>query len=258
MINKSDQFFDFVSEENFFRPGGNWGTPKKLRRYLTRLFAGIDLRGRRVLDVGAGTGVFSIYVALMGAKSVRALEPEKAGSQNEMTIRFQKMIQFCGLSNIILENKTLQEVLPSFETFDLVLLHNCINHFNEEACAGLHRLPKAQEVYSEIFHSLNRITKLGGQVILADCSRYNCFDVLGSKSPFCPSIDWKIHQPPEVWLDLAMNQGFEIEQLRWTAPSYFGDWSLWIFANRFAAYFLFGHFALTLRKVRSADPKNLN
>lgn len=255
MINELDRFFDFVSKENFFSNRGNLGTPKKLQRYLGRLFAGIDVLGKRVLDIGAGTGVFSVYLSLLGAKSVHALEPEQAGSQNRMNMRFQKMTQSLGISNIVLENKTLQEVLPSLEPFDLVLLHNCINHFNEEACAQLHCLPKAHQTYSDIFGSLNRITRFGGRVLLADCSRHNVFDVLGFQSPFCPSIDWEIHQPPEVWLNLAMNQGFEIEYLRWTALGRFGDWSHWLLANRFAAYFLLGHFALTLRKVRSVDPK---
>jgi len=253
MKDELDDFFTYVSNAGFFWPGGNWGTPRRFRRYLERLFSGVEIKGKHVLDVGAGNGVFSAYLALRGAGSVCALEPEQAGSQVNMTLKFQKMLRSLGLSNVALHTKTLQEIVPPTSAFDLVLLHNCINHFDEDACAQLHCLPEAQEVYSEVFRSLNRITKIGGQVILADCSRNNCFDVLGFTSPLCPSIDWKVHQPPELWLKLAEKQGFECHSVRWTTLSHLGNWSQSFLANRVAAFFLLGHFALILRKGRSID-----
>ena len=46
---------------------GLWSSEPALVRYLSWLFEGIPLAGARVLDVGSGTGVFSLYAAAQGA-----------------------------------------------------------------------------------------------------------------------------------------------------------------------------------------------
>lgn len=253
MNGKLKHFFEYVSNAGFFRRGGNWGTPKKFKRYLDRLFTGVEVKEKRVLDVGAGVGVFSVYLALRGAASVDALEPEQAGSQKEMALGFRKMIDNLKILNVVLETKTFQQIMPTIRPYELLLLHNCINHFDEEACAKLHFSLEARNAYIDVFRSLNRIIKVGGQILLADCSRHNFFDYLGLKNPFGPSINWKIHQPPEIWMDLALEAGFECQSLRWTTFSHFGNWSQLFLANRAAAFFLSSHFSMVLRKIRDVE-----
>src|SRR5215475_13915542 len=91
-----ERLFRLVERERFFHPRGNWGTAARLRFYLENLFAGIAIEGRRVLDIGAGSGVFSVYLALCGAAEVCALEPEVAGSRTRTAERFERMVQETG------------------------------------------------------------------------------------------------------------------------------------------------------------------
>ena len=53
--------------------------PEAFAYMLAQLFAGIDLKDRRVLEVGSGRGILSAYLGLQGA-SVVSLEPEGVGS----------------------------------------------------------------------------------------------------------------------------------------------------------------------------------
>src|SRR5436190_7574561 len=63
----------------------------KARFYLNHLFDGIDLRGKAMLDLGAGDGRFSFYAACAGASHVVSLEPECSGSSDAVTRNFQEL-----------------------------------------------------------------------------------------------------------------------------------------------------------------------
>lgn len=243
------RFLGLVQEQRYFSPWGNWGTADRLRFYLDRLFGGIDVEGKRALDIGAGNGVFSIALALRGASEVCALEPEAAGSNSAMIERFLRMIQQVSVTNVRLERKTLQEALPGLEPFDLVLLHNCINHFDEPSCIILHRDQAAQNAYLETFRDLYRVTKDNGTVIITDCTPHNVFGMVGLRSPLGPSIEWEKHQPPSVWARLAEEVGFRRERVEWTTPGHLGKLGRRLLSNSIASFFLFGHFILVLRKV---------
>ena len=77
---------------------GLYSNVRNLRRYLAWLFAGVDLRGKRFLDVGAGQGLYSLYAAAQGACAVVALEPQAAGSRQGANARMQNLAQEWGLS----------------------------------------------------------------------------------------------------------------------------------------------------------------
>jgi SAM-dependent methyltransferase len=249
-----ERLFSLVERERFFSPGGNWGTAARLRFYLENLFAGIAIEGKRVLDIGAGSGVFSVYLALCGAAEVCALEPEVAGSRSRTAERFEQMVADTGASNVTLRPQTLESAAPALAPFDIVLLHNSINHLDEPACTVLHRDAAARNAYVQTFRDLARLTRAGGLVVLADCTRHNAFHTLGLRSPLCPTIEWEKHQPPHVWAALAEEAGLRFERLHWTTPGQLGALGLRVLANPVAAYFLLGHFALVLRNVGGATP----
>src|SRR5690242_7361283 len=70
---------------------GLWSSEGALRRYTAFLFRDVPLRGARVLDVGGGTGLFTMYAAAMGASEVVCLEPEAEGGSSGMNDWFRRL-----------------------------------------------------------------------------------------------------------------------------------------------------------------------
>jgi 2-polyprenyl-3-methyl-5-hydroxy-6-metoxy-1,4-benzoquinol methylase len=133
-----ENFFSSVVEEGI-RP-----SRANLRFYLDFLFDSVALEGNSVLDIGGGDGTLGFYARCAGAKQVVCLEPEEAGSSAGMTETFRRMQARLGLSEVRFESKTFQAFDPRGETFDVILLHNSLNHLDEEACIALQRDPAAR------------------------------------------------------------------------------------------------------------------
>jgi SAM-dependent methyltransferase len=87
-----------------------------------RLFAGIDLEGKTMLDIGCGHGRMGLWAAARGARRVVGLEPEAEGSSSGMQEAFDAAARRVGLANRVeLVTKPLQEYEIA-ERFDVVLL----------------------------------------------------------------------------------------------------------------------------------------
>ncbi|GBC93409.1 hypothetical protein HRbin15_01900 [bacterium HR15] len=211
------------------------------------LFPDIDLKNKRFLDIGGGSGTYSFYAACRGAREIVCLEPEAAGSSAGMRIAFQNRAMQLNLSNVVLLPKKFQEYEPE-GTFEVLFCHNAINHLDEEATTCLHKDPQAQQVYQAIFQKLFRLCSPGGYLIIADASRHSLYGWLGIKSPLTPTIEWHKHQPPEVWEKLASQAGFRRVVLRWRSPASLGRIGQLLIGNRLINFFLWAHFCLTLQK----------
>ena len=245
---KLNQYYNIISNEHIFSKKGNLGTPKKLSFYLTNLLKKIDIKGKRILDIGSGSGVFSVYLSLMNAKSVYCLEPELSGSSKDTQRIFSRFINELQIKNIIAVKKPFQEMGREDLLFDIILLHNSINHLDENACSKLHDDPNAKQTYEHIFQKLYQYTAEKGCIIIADCSRYNFFPSIGIKNPIAPTINWKYHQPPKLWKRLLENAGYQPLSLTWTSISKFGNAGLYLLSNKIMSYFLLSHFILKMKK----------
>jgi SAM-dependent methyltransferase len=219
------------------------------QRYLTyveRLFEGVPLEGRSLLDVGGGSGLVSFYAALRGAEVV-CLEPAAAGSNPAMDDAFDLLENSLGNdAPIRLERQALQE-LRSERRFDIILLHNSVNHLDEDACRRLRRDPAAWEVYVQLFRLLRDMTQTGGELIIADCARLNLFGMLHVRNPFAPAIVWPLHQQPETWAELAQQAGYASPRVRWNAMTRTGRVGRVLLSNRVGAFMTQSHFTLTLQ-----------
>jgi 2-polyprenyl-3-methyl-5-hydroxy-6-metoxy-1,4-benzoquinol methylase len=226
-------FKDIVSRH--FKAVRLKGTDFYLEKYL---FQGIPLQDRRVLDVGSGTGLISVYLACKGAKEVVSLDSD----YSKMKV-LKEIIARHNLPQIVADNNTFQN-FDSREKFDIILFHNSLNHLDEEACKRLKFDMASQRKYESIFKKINYFCHSGSFVIITDVSRYNLFSLLRIKNPFCPSIEWQKHQSPNLWWRFLKDAGFGKRHLKWVFYNRTGEIGKLLCANKICAFLHQGKFIL--------------
>lgn len=239
---KLQQYFPAMIEERLFPRESN------LIYHQRWLFDGVDFEDRTMLDVGAGAGLNGFYAACNGAREVVCVDPEADGSTGGATEKFSRLRQRLGLDNIRLEPAFFQSFDARGRTFDVILLHNSVNHLDETACIYLLTDAAARSSYRRIFQKIATLANPGATLILCDCSRHNFFAALGLRNPVMPTIEWEKHQPPEVWAGLLAEAGFVNPRIRWSSFNRLGSAGELVLGNKLAAYFLKSHFCLTVQK----------
>mgnify|MGYP001162026152 CR=1 FL=1 len=220
----------------------NTSSEENLKYYLHSLFKGVEFRGKRFLDIGGGYGKYSFFAACQGASTVVCLEPESAGSTAGTAVKFERIKNLLGLNNIILETRTIQEYQVSESPFDIILLHDSINHLDESACMKLPEHEESKMKYLEIFNKISQMATKNAEIIICDCSRYNLFGMLKLKNPFDPSIEWYKHQSPKVWTEMLLQVGFVCPEIRWNYYSKYLPKERPIALSALVAYLTSSHF----------------
>ena len=244
MHNDIQRYFSVVATE---WPDHNIGN---LRFYLDLLFDGIPLQGRAVLDVGAGDGLYALFMACAGAERVVALEPEVEGSTPGASEKFDRVSEALGVDSIELRRETLQQFDPGPRRFDVLFLHSALNHLDEDACIALHRDERARQTYRELFAKLAGMSAQGATLLASECSPQNLFARLSIKNPFAPTIEWHKHQPPERWAALLEQAGFEDPRLRWHSLNSLRQPGQLLLGNRVGAWLISSSFFLTMTRRR--------
>jgi len=241
------KYLNVAVKEGMFRSKGN------LTFYLSYLFQDVFFTGRSMIDIGSGSGLYSFYAAIMGAKHVVCLEPEMEGSTKGTLEKFKQLSASLSLNNVSLQPIRFQEFDAGDQTFDIILLHDSINHLDEEACIKLEYDDEARRRYGLIFQKLSEIAALGAKLIITDCSKYNFFASLGIKNPFAPTIEWHKHQSPEFTSNMLYDYGFTNPKIHWMSFSFLRKIGRLLFGNRFASYFLTSAFLLVMDKSVSEN-----
>jgi len=242
---QSNEFMDVAISRKLYSKKTN------LKFHLDFLFKNINFKGKSVLDVGGGKGLLSFYAAVKGANKVVCLEPECDGSSSGMNKEFNE-IKYTLSSDLPVELKpvTLQEYIETAEdnAFDIVVMHNSINHLNEEACIHLLNDEKSYKTYIDIFSKVYKIMKEGGQLIITDCSSKNFFKDIGVKNFIVPTIEWQKHQEPRQWISLLEKTGFKNPRLEWKSPNSFGQMGRALMGNSIVSYLTSSHFKFVMDK----------
>jgi len=228
---------------------GLYSSRDNLRFQMDMLFRGINFKNKSVLDIGGGIGLYSFYSACSGAKKVVCLEPEHEGSSSSAIDTFNKLHKLLKCNNVTLKPATLQAFEPEGEKFDIILLHDSVNHLNETACITLLSESRAKAVYKELFSKIYSLSSKDAKLIICDCSRYNFFALLKTRNPFAPTIEWHKHQSPQVWANLLGEVDFINPGIKWSSFNRLRNWGRILIGNKLMAYFLTSHFYLTMDKL---------
>jgi len=237
---------------------GGLKRPRGMDGYLRRqVFRNLDLSNAAILDVGGGNGLISLWAVTQGgAASALVLEPGLDGSSKEMERQFNAMTSVLDpatRTRLEYSTQTIEQLDQANHTFDLVLIHNSINHIDESSTRALHLDPNAQAKYKEVFNQISSLMTDSGCLVIADCSNRNAFGDLGLRNPIAPSIDWSIHQPPTAWSEVALKSGLTEAERLWTSRREFGRLGQVLASNRPVSYFLTSHFVLHLAKTGAPD-----
>jgi SAM-dependent methyltransferase len=223
----------------------------RLHYELGRFFNGVSLYGKSVLDIGGGDGIFSVGAASLGAARVVCLEPLSDGSTDTARDSFNKLRQSVpGPFDIELQWLTFQE-FHSSEHFDVIFLHDSINHLDEKACVRLRSDEKALATYQALARKLYDLTNPGGYLIVCDCSNRNLFGDMGVTNPFARPIEWNKHQAPMTWIQLFKSAGYSDPIVNWTSFNTLRTPGRLLLGNPAAAYLTLSHFRLMMRKGAS-------
>lgn len=227
------------------------GAARRFRNSVEAIFGGVQLRGANVLDVGGGSGLHSFYAAVHGAAEVVCLEPGADGALAEYsdpTVRSAAGVDSTLVRFLPLK---LQDFVSDPKRFDIVLLHNSINHLDEQGCMKLPDDADSLVSYKRLFEKLAGLANDNALIIVTDCSSKNFFGLARVKNPFAPTIEWQKHHPPSIWANLLQEAGFIDPRVRWLVPQRLGRPGQTLLGNQVCAYFLSSYFKLTVRKPMS-------
>lgn len=221
----------------------------RVAHQMSFLYKQTQFRDGTVLDIGGGIGLHSFYAISKGASKVTIIEPEGDGGHDQMLATFRKIRADLGDPNVELVQNRFQDFAARGKAFDIVLIQDAINHFDEEACISLHKSQGSVEIYDSLFEQIAALVAPGGHLVLSDCSPRNLFPALGLKNPFDPNIEWHKHQPPSIWAYLAGKNGLIETGRRWSSPARFGLLGCKLLSNAPLSWFFTSHFVLTFQKA---------
>jgi SAM-dependent methyltransferase len=241
----ASDFYDLMISRKMYSGKSN------LKFYLNNLFENVDFTDKEVLDVGGGRGLLSFYAAVEGARRAICLEPEVDGSRNGMINAYNEIrSEFPESLPVNLIPLTLQDYLKQTgpDSFDVIIMHNSINHLDEEACIHLLDNEDCYNRYVAVFKSVHRIMKKNGTLIITDAARNNFFKDIGIKNIFTPTIEWHKHQQPKTWANLLKEAGFKNASVHWLTPNRLGNTGKLLMDNYFISYLTRSFFKMTMTK----------
>jgi len=200
------------------------------------------------MDFGGGNGIASFF-AVHHDKTCKCtiVDPFDEGSNSEMINQYHQLSRFFG-SSVRLHNDYVDS-LPISDKYDLILMHNSINHIGEDIIEDLETNKGHWKKYLERIKPVIQRVKKGGYIIVADCSNRNFWNDLGLRNPIAPSIEWNLHQPPHVWKRMLEELGVSHITTNWTTRREFLIPGQILLANKICNYFMGSHFVSIYKKM---------
>jgi cyclopropane fatty-acyl-phospholipid synthase-like methyltransferase len=196
--------------------------PAAFAHAMEHLFRDVPVRHMRVLEIGSGRGLISLYLAMQGA-SVVSLEPEAVGSTSGVIATQRARITALGLE------RSVELVIADFNTwesderFDLILSRASINHLYASN-RNANRHPETWAGYQRVAERIHRKLAPGGTFLATDANRYAAFSMLqpyGIRRPWRRhkmGVNWRDHQNISTWCAIFRAAGFRDTSGRYPVP----------------------------------------
>ena len=212
---------------------------------LQRTFAGVQIEGARVLDVGAGWGRHTLFFSAAGAAEVTALEPESHGAGVGVAGGLENVARARDFRHVtLLREDFLSAELPAAH-YDIVFTHAVINHICETP-EVIRPGTSAEAAYQRVFGRMYELLRPGGVAFVIDANRRHVgwwLKRLGWQHPLVPDVDWDLHQTPATWRRLMRRAGFARFELQRYCPYAFRG-ATWAWANPLVDFLTYGMFCL--------------
>jgi len=212
------------------------------------IFNDVSIENKTILDLGGGNGIASFY-ALHKTKNCSAwiVDPIAEGSNQLMTDQYNTLKDKIDPARIHFHRDFI-DTLQKPEYFDIILMHNSINHIGEDIIEHVESNKEHWDQYLTRLEPVILRAKKGAHIVIADCSNKNFWNDLGMRNPLAPNIDWNLHHRPQVWRRMLKELGCSHSETRWTARREFLAPGKFMLANRFFNYFLGSHFVSVYKK----------
>jgi len=177
-MNISEKFHRYVDDNGLYSRRGYSSLNHRCRQIFDHV---CGLKGKIMLEIGAGEGLFSLWAVVNGVEKVILLEPEADGATKGVAgklLKHQKALNIPD-ERLRLYTQTFQEYDGKRESFDLILSYASINHIDEPACINLHKSEMAYSTYKKYFKKIYDLMRPGGYFILSDAGRINLWNQIG-------------------------------------------------------------------------------
>jgi len=170
-----------VAHEIVINPKMSFGTGHHATTYLMLTHQlNIDHSGKRVIDIGSGTGILAIMAHKLGAKEVEALDIDEWSVENG-----EENFALNGLPDIKMGLGTIREVAPE-GTFDITLANINKNVLLDE-----------MEVYADL-------VKPGGHLLLSGFYEHDIPDILEKARAY--GLELKDQKTRSDWAALVLEK----------------------------------------------------
>ncbi|MCL4555098.1 MAG: class I SAM-dependent methyltransferase [Actinobacteria bacterium] len=190
---------------------------EKFRYHLDSQLRGVPLAGKRILEVGCGTGAVSLYLALFSnCRQVMALD-EAAGHGSPIGVT---QVLRDGVTNFNLGNVSVMEVdimrsgLPD-ESFDVIVANNALHHVVERGL--LSQSTRDRQNYVRMLEELRRLLVPRGVLSISELSRLAIWRWSPVKLRM-GTIDWELHPTRREWVDAVLEAGFRLRGCEYIVP----------------------------------------
>lgn len=182
--------------------------------HFNEQFRGLEVRGKRMLEIGCGSGALSLYLAsVLDVGHLDAID-EAEGEGNPVSIleTLETTVHTLGLKNITVMKKDIMQFHPS-EPYDIVVSNNAMHHVCEH---GLLKWDiRARKKYVEIFKHLKGLLKPEGVLLLREYSRYTIWQFLPGRYD---EVEWSLHPSKGEWLRVLRQAGYRNISHRYACP----------------------------------------